>query len=1075
MKILNTITLWFGLIKLTAWTGLSAQAMYENGKPFLRMYTVKDYSGYHQNWCAAQDQNGLMYFANNNGVLQYDGVNWSIIPTHKRTTVRSLAVDSANRIYVGAQNEFGYLDYDREGRLEFRPLTDSLPEALRSFDDVWSTHATSQGVYFRCRNYLFRWHDNRLSVIRPSQRLTRSFLIRDTVYIYMESSGLYRVQDTSIIFMPQTESLKNQRVYVIIPYDDKLLIGTRNKGFLVYDGQKLIPLKTELDSYCGKQMIYCGEALSDGTFAIGFLFGGLAIMDRNGRVITMADKLSGLSEKVHYIMKDQASNLWLALDNGLAYVEWPSPFTVFDNFHGLEGVVQSVTRHEGRIVAATNAGVFHIEWQQPGGRLTRPMFQRTANITVQSFSLLSLPHALLCANQEGVLEIMGNKVTPLTKETSFLLYRSRFDSSIIFSGYKEGIRIFKYHGGRIINLGSINGLRTEIRSLTEDNNGALWAGSKYQGVWKIRWENEITLTPTFTHYDTLNGLSAGWTQAYFIDNGILVSTSTGLFRYQPDRDCFLEDTSFYIFNKKVREGLIPIITDYTGDIWMVDGSEIGIARKTRDDRWQFLTTPFKRLPKHINIVALYPEKDGTMWIGSTETIYRYNPRSVRSEQKPFKAFIRKMILMDSEPGEGIIYLDQKERHSRLVISAEQNNVQWLFSGIHFGSEEYTRYSYRLDGFDRKWSDWVKEPKKEYTNLPEGYYQFCVKAKNIYDIESEEDFFAFEVLPPWYRTWWAYTFYGVGMLIFVFGIIRWRSRVLMQRNLELEEKVLLRTQELQRAQSELIRHEKMASLGQMVAGIAHEINNPLGLIKGGNEFLENRVAELLDYTDSLRKAVEGHNLSSEIQSGLLRQAEQIEYQEAREDIRQTIREIIAGTTRIAGIVSNLKNFSNLDAMSWREINIQNSLDNIVDLFLSQYRDIRVIKDYGAVPPFWCLPGELHQSLINILQNAVQAVRDAEEKGIIPAGNGWITIKTETLNEVLHLSIGDNGIGMTEDIKAKIFDPFFTTRKVGAGKGLGLTEVYAAVEKHQGCVEVQSEPGKGTVFVLKIPTNLKPPDL
>jgi signal transduction histidine kinase len=266
-------------------------------------------------------------------------------------------------------------------------------------------------------------------------------------------------------------------------------------------------------------------------------------------------------------------------------------------------------------------------------------------------------------------------------------------------------------------------------------------------------------------------------------------------------------------------------------------------------------------------------------------------------------------------------------------------------------------------------------------------------------------------------------------------------------LELENKVEERTKELKQAQVQLIHASKLASLGEMVAGIAHEINNPVGFIQGNLDFMKQTI--------------------NENRSALSKDDTQTVINELAESVEISIQ----GTQRIKSIVEQLRNFSKLHQTDFKKINVHQEMDTVLDLFFKQHPEIQIECQFDPaldVLLFSCIAEEINLCWYNILINAVQAIHDGEEDHVISKGDGKIIIKTELVNpNTIRIAIRDNGTGMSKDVQAKIFDPFFTTRRIGLGRGLGLTETYGIIQKHQGVIEVHSEKGRGTEFMVTLP--------
>ncbi|MBE9004553.1 PAS domain S-box protein [Fortiea sp. LEGE XX443] len=293
-----------------------------------------------------------------------------------------------------------------------------------------------------------------------------------------------------------------------------------------------------------------------------------------------------------------------------------------------------------------------------------------------------------------------------------------------------------------------------------------------------------------------------------------------------------------------------------------------------------------------------------------------------------------------------------------------------------------------------------------------------------------------------------------------------------------EKLTEALHQLQQTQSQLIQHEKMSSLGQLVAGVAHEINNPVNFIHGNityaNEYVENLLSLLNLYQEQYPEPT----------PGIVELAAEFDLEFITDDLSKILTSMKMGTNRIREIVLSLRNFSRLDEADKKLVDIHEGIDNTLLILHHRWKDsgiglsISIIREYTNLPLVDCYPGQLNQVLMNILTNAI----DALEESIVKAKNltnnfkellnPTICIRTEVLdNNFISIRIADNGSGMTEEVKNRLFDPFFTTKPVGKGTGLGLSISYQIiVEKHGGSLQCISEPGKGTEFIIQIPVTL-----
>jgi PAS domain S-box-containing protein len=309
----------------------------------------------------------------------------------------------------------------------------------------------------------------------------------------------------------------------------------------------------------------------------------------------------------------------------------------------------------------------------------------------------------------------------------------------------------------------------------------------------------------------------------------------------------------------------------------------------------------------------------------------------------------------------------------------------------------------------------------------------------------------------------------------------KSRIAAKTAEEKAQQLEKTLNELQQTQSQLIQAEKMSSLGQLVAGIAHEINNPVNFIHGNVNHANNYANDILGIVELYQKHYP--EPVEEIQEEI----EAVDFEFLKIDLLKLLASMKMGTERIRGIVLSLRNFSRLDEAEMKKVDIHEGIDSTLLLLQSRlkfktgYPQIEVVKEYGNIPLIECYPGQLNQVFMNLLANAIDALEESFENNSIPTEeqinsspqiNPQIIISTQTEDEQVIIRIADNGPGMTEEVSKRLFDPFFTTKPVGKGTGMGLSISYQIiVEKHYGKLECISAPGQGAEFLLSIPLHQK----
>jgi two-component system NtrC family sensor kinase len=264
-------------------------------------------------------------------------------------------------------------------------------------------------------------------------------------------------------------------------------------------------------------------------------------------------------------------------------------------------------------------------------------------------------------------------------------------------------------------------------------------------------------------------------------------------------------------------------------------------------------------------------------------------------------------------------------------------------------------------------------------------------------------------------------------------------------------------ELKASQSAMLQREKMASIGQLAAGVAHEINNPIGFISGNLRALNKYIDKFMEFIDTQSDIIERLDVKEAIEEiQIKRKKLKLDY--IKEDVRDLIKESLDGTEKVSKIVQNLKTFSRIDEAGYKDADINECIESTINIVWNELKykaDIK--KEYGEIPRTRCYIHEINQIFVNLLVNASHAIEKY----------GEIVIKTWYDNEKIYISVSDTGSGIPEEIKSRIFEPFFTTKDVGKGTGLGLSITYDIIKKHNGDITVESQPGVGTTFIIMFP--------
>ncbi|UCH92241.1 MAG: hypothetical protein JSV88_18350, partial [Candidatus Aminicenantes bacterium] len=781
------------------------------GLKYINYYNPKIEHLQPQNWCILQDKRGMIYAANQGGVLEFDGVSWKHIKI-PNWSVLSMAVDDAGIIYIGGKDEIGFLAPDPKGSLQYVSLLDHLKSPQKNFSEVWKTYSIKKGIYFHTLKFLFRWDSRQIKVwqAKGNYRFNASFTCEGKLFIRQENLGLMQMVDDSLKLVPGGETFANKKIYMMAPYQkgsEKLLMGTRFNGFYLYDGITSTPFPTEADDYVKKHQLYHGIQLSSGDFAVATLRGGLVIIDSQGKLKQIFNKDSGLPEdNVKYVFEDSQGNLWLALSKGMAKIEYASPFSTFDHRLNLYGLVLAAIKHHNHLYVGTDRGLYSYSLTFPG------KFHPVPGMSSNCWYLLSIGDSLLAAARDGVFQVDTKnnlqQIQRIINKRSYVLSRSHQEPNRVWVGTRNGlVSLYRWENNQWKKEYTFDKITREIRTIIEDKEGNLWLGTLTKGVLKVDFPGDRTIShPVVTRYDTSNGLPPEEVNVFMAAGHVIFATDKGIFRFDEKNKVFIPDFTLGKEFADGSRGVFRIVEDRNKNIWFHSRSRNfqAIPKPGGTDSSYILNaTPFLRIPL-AQVNTIYPEEDGnTTWFGGTDGLIRYDFNITKNYQQDFSVFIRQVLANGRLIFGGYKIKDSPSQPFLPVIAYKDRNFRFTFAAPSFEDESFTQYRCFLEGYDERWSEWSRaETKKDYTNLDSGMYTFRVQARNVYAHLSRETVFQFKVLPPWTKTWWAFIIYVFLFFLLVFLIVKWRSGKLEQEKQNLEKIIIERTGEINQKNQQL---------------------------------------------------------------------------------------------------------------------------------------------------------------------------------------------------------------------------------------------------------------------------------
>lgn len=765
------------------------------GSPVVSHFQKFEYHAGTQNWTAIQDSRGMMYFGNNKGLLEFDGTTWNIFPLPNATIVRSLAFNENGRLYIGGQDEFGYLVSDETGNSIYISLVELIPDEFKSFEDVWRIVPKQDRIFFYSHRALFILKDNQIKVIKPTTRFANFFECGGDIYLQNQEEGLLIWKEDKFQALKEGDLFKNIEIASILPYQDgQSLIVSVSEGIFLMNKSGISSWNIEASDFLITNNAYTGIRLSDGKYAIGTTANGLLIIDQNGYPLTHLNQTTGLQNNtVLSVYEDKHQNLWLGLDNGIDYVENSAPFSLISKEVGVKGTGYASLIYDNKLYLGTNQGLFFIDWPKNKNPFEPGEFEKAPAVKGQVWNLNELDGDLLISQHEGAVQLKEDQVRPLSgiKGVWKFLQLQKYPQFAIAGSY-SGLYLFEKRKNTEQNqnmaadwkfLRKLEGFNESARVMEQDAAGNIWVSHAYKGLYKISLDIENQRITKVSFYNSKQGLSADlFINVCKIRGELVFTTPQGVFKYMPEADRFSKQEELNeLFDENAT--VHRLIEDELGNVWFFVNNDFGLLKITEQGIFNKVDKIyFDHLQEKImdGFEQVYAHDAQNIFIATEKGFIHYNPSSKKDFRLPLKAFIRNIasitekdaiIFGGGAPGDSI--LPALDLHSE--FPHKLNDFRFSFSTPFYEQINHIQYRYRLQGFQEDWSEWTVQTEKEYTNLPHGTYVFELEARNAYRQVSDPVAYSFTIRPPWHATLWARIGFLLALAASIAGFLRYVSK------------------------------------------------------------------------------------------------------------------------------------------------------------------------------------------------------------------------------------------------------------------------------------------------------------
>lgn len=768
--------------------------------PPIVKYSSSIYNAGNQNWMISQDKNHYVYFANNEGLLEFNGSNWTLYKSPNETIIRSVNV-IGNKIFTGCYMEFGFWNRQNNGRLTYTSLSKKIKSKILDDEQFWNIINYDQWVIFQSlsRIYIYDTKTSLFRIIIPKNNILKSFKTSNSIYYQTSNDGLYEIENGKSKLVTNNSIIKNNKIVNIFSIDEGLLIHTQFNGFFKLIDGNLTKFNTEADSEIAASSIYSSQMLSDSSFAIGTISNGVFILTKDGKVNYHITQNKGLSNNtVLSLFEDIDKNLWIGLDNGINCVNLQSPVRSFSDDTGILGTVYTSILHNNKLYIGTNQGLFYKDY------LNGNQFKFISGTKGQVWSLFVHDGTLFCGHDSGTF-IIENEIAKqiFSQSGTWKFEPSPINRNIIIQGNYYGLSVVEKINNQWQFRNKITGFDYSSRYFEITNSNEVYVSHEYKGVFRFQLDSKNTKASNlYTYTSPTKGKNAG---LVIFNNTIYYAYKEGIFKLNKKTKQFEKDKalSSVFDNEEYTSG--KMILDNSNKLWLFSKNYINyftLNKLSSDLKKNSIPIPSSLTNSMLGYENCTQLSNSNYLIGTTDGYYTININDLSF--KNYSVSISDISI--NKLNEKLTSFSITEEGN---FKYDENNVTFSYTVPEYNKYINAEYQYLLEGFQDEWSEWSAKPTVNFKNLPSGDYVFKVRARIASSTPENVAVYSFTIKKPWYATNFALVLYMV-LLVYIFLYInklyknyyqKQREKLIEENNLLLEIKELENEQQLMKIRNE----------------------------------------------------------------------------------------------------------------------------------------------------------------------------------------------------------------------------------------------------------------------------------
>lgn len=777
--------------------------IYAQDLPPIVKYNSTQYNAGNQNWMISQDKNHFIYFANNEGLLEFNGSNWTLYKSPNETIVRSVKV-IGDKIFTGCYMEFGYWTRENNGRLKYTSLSQKIKSKIYVDEQFWNILNFDQWVIFQSldRIYIYDTKTTKFNIVIPQSSILKSFKTSNSIYYQTVNHDLFEIENGSSKLVIKNSILKNNKIVNIFAIDDGLLIHTQFDGLFKFTNGSLVKFTTEADSEIAASSIYSSQMIENGQFAVGTISNGVFILTKEGKVKHHITQSKGLSNNtVLSIYEDLDSNLWLGLDNGINCINLNSPIRSFFDDSGALGTVYASILFKGKLYIGTNQGLFYKEY------LKDNQFKFINGTKGQVWSLFVYGGSLFCCHDSGTYIIENETSKQIFSQSgTWKIEVIPNKNNLLLQGNYYGMSILEKVNNQWVFRNKVLGFNYSSKHFEITNSNEVYVSHEYKGVFRFQLDsNYKNGSKLFAYIKPVKGKNASLTK---FNNTIYYAYKDGILKLNQKTKQFEKDKllSAVFENNEYTSG--KLILDSSNKLWIFSKNYINyfsVNKLSSDLKKNLISIPSSISNSMLGYENITQLSNSIYLIGTTDGYYTFNINELSFKNQS-------VILSDISVNKLNENLTSKSSTVKGNFKHDENNITFSYTVPEYNKYIIVEYQYLLEGFQDNWSEWSSKSTINFKNLPPGNYTFKVRSKVVNSQPESYAVYTFAIDKPWYYTNLALVIYFLLVCFIAYYVNKaYVNYYTEQKNKLIDENnLLLEIQELENKQQLMkLRNEQLS--------------------------------------------------------------------------------------------------------------------------------------------------------------------------------------------------------------------------------------------------------------------------